>query len=78
MKIVELVHKLEQIEEKCKGEAREMCGKLIDDLIEWDMHLTTMMKKTSKKFIKQMEKDDDDFIKYLMKEGIDSGSIGEA
>jgi len=42
------------------------------------MHLTTMMKKTSKKIIKQMEKDDDDFIKYLMKEGIDSGSIGEA
>jgi len=78
MKIVELVTKLEEIEKESKGKAKELCGILIDDLIEWDMQMSAIMKKTSKKFVKQMETEEDEFIKFLMKEGIESGSVGEA
>ena len=78
MKVVELVSKLEEIAAKCKGEARKMCGKLIDDIIEWDMQMASILKKTNKKILKEMERDEDEFIKFLMKEGIESGSIGEA
>jgi len=78
MKIVELVNKLEEIESKSRGEAKVLCGRLIDDLIEWDMQMSAIMKKTSKKFVKQIEAEEDEFIKFLMKEGIESGSIGEA
>lgn len=78
MKIVDLVNKLEEIENESKGKAKKLCGILIDDLIEWDMQMSAIMKKTSKKFVKQMETEEDEFIKFLMKEGIESGSVGEA
>ena len=40
--------------------------------------MASILKKTNKKIIKEMERDEDEFIKFLMKEGIESGSIGEA
>jgi hypothetical protein len=78
MKVVELVNKLEEIEKRCKGEARDLCGQLIDDIIEWDMRMASILKNTNKKIMKEMEQEGDEFIKFLMKEGIESGSIGEA
>jgi len=71
MNIRQLVERLEQIEARCKGEAQELCYELINDLIEEDLKL----EKTFKKFNRKLE---DDFIEYLMTEGIKSGSIGEA
>ena len=62
---------MEQIEALCKDEARDLCYELINDLIEEDLKL----EKTFKKFNRKLE---DDFIEYLMTEGIKSGSIGEA
>ena len=78
MKISELVTKLEEIEKESDGKARRLCGTLIDDLIEWDMEMTRVMKKVNSKVLKHMEAEEDEFIKVLMKEGIESGSIGEA
>jgi len=78
MKITELVAKLEKIEELSDGKARQLCTNLIDDLIEFDLQMASIVKKHSKKFVKQMEAEEDEFIKFLMKEGIESGSIGEA
>ena len=37
-----------------------------------------LMSKMYKMFPEEMERDEDEFIKFLMKEGIESGSIGEA
>ena len=78
MKISELVQKLEEIESATDGKARRLCGSLIDDLIEWDLEMTRVMKKVNSKVLKHMEAEEDEFIKLLMKEGIESGSIGEA
>tara|TARA_B100001939_G_C16507106_1_gene432125 strand:+ start:50 stop:286 length:237 start_codon:yes stop_codon:yes gene_type:complete len=78
MKISELVTKLEEIEKESDGKARRLCGTLIDDLIEWDLEMTRVMKKVNSKVLKHMEAEEDEFIKFLMKEGIESGSIGEA
>tara|TARA_Y100001937_G_C7054730_1_gene300843 strand:- start:205 stop:441 length:237 start_codon:yes stop_codon:yes gene_type:complete len=78
MKISELVTKLEEIEKESDGKARRLCGTLIDDLIEWDMEMTRVMKKVNSKVLKHIEAEEDEFIKFLMKEGIESGSIGEA
>ena len=71
MKITDLVSKLEKIESKCKGEAAELCFDLINELIEIDLEMEMKMRKLSSKV-------EDDFIQYLMLEGIKSGSIGEA
>ena len=65
MNIRKLVQRLEKIESKCKGEAAELCFDLINELIEMKMR-------------KLSSKVEDDFIQYLMLEGIKSGSIGEA
>ena len=69
--IRELVEKLEKIESRCDGEAAELCFDLINELIEFDLGMESKMKKVSKKI-------EDEFIEYLMLEGIKSGSIGEA
>ena len=71
MNIRQLVERLEKIEALCKDEARDLCYELINDLIEEDLKL----EKTFRKFNRKLE---DDFIEYLMTEGIKSGSIGEA
>ena len=71
MNIRKLVQRLEKIESKCKGEAEELCFDLINELIEIDLEMEMKMRKLSSKV-------EDDFIQYLMLEGIKSGSIGEA
>ena len=71
MNIRKLVQRLEKIESKCKGEAAELCFDLINELIEIDLQMEMKMRKLSSKV-------EDDFIQYLMLEGIKSGSIGEA
>ena len=71
MNIRKLVQRLEKIESKCKGEAVELCFDLINELIEIDLEMEMKMRKLSSKV-------EDDFIQYLMLEGIKSGSIGEA
>ena len=55
MKISELVQKLEEIESATDGKARRLCGNLIDDLIEWDLEMTRVMKKVNSKVLKHME-----------------------
>jgi len=56
-----------------------MCAELIDDLIEYDLKIAKMMSSQSNNSImKQLEQEGDEFIKFLMEEGIKSGSIGEA
>jgi hypothetical protein len=40
--------------------------------------MASILKNTNKKIMKEMEQEGDEFIKFLMKEGIESGSIGEA
>ena len=74
MKITDLVSKLEKIESKSDGEARELCGRLIDDLIEYDLKMEKFMRQVNRDVLKEEE----NIIDYLMKEGIKSGSIGEA
>ena len=51
MKISELVQKLEEIESATDGKARRLCGNLIDDLIEWDLEMTRVMKKVNSKVL---------------------------
>ena len=71
MNIRKLVEPLEKIESKCDGDAAELCFDLINELIEIDLEMEMKMKRLSSKV-------EDDFIQYLMLEGIKSGSIGEA
>tara|TARA_Y100001938_G_C7770141_1_gene272821 strand:+ start:52 stop:267 length:216 start_codon:yes stop_codon:yes gene_type:complete len=71
MNIRKLVERLEKIESKCDGDAAELCFDLINELIEIDLEMEMKMKRLSSKV-------EDDFIQYLMLEGIKSGSIGEA
>ena len=79
MKIVDLVNRLEEIEKESKGEAQKMCAELIDDLIEYDLKIAKMMSsQANNSIMKQLEQEGDEFIKFLMEEGIKSGSIGEA
>ena len=78
MKIVELVNKLEEIEKETDGKARDLCGKLIDDLIEYDIEMSKFMNKVNRDVMKGMEREEDSLIEYLINQGIQSGSIGEA
>jgi|TARA_B100000029_G_scaffold87298_1_gene77390 hypothetical protein len=71
MRIRDLVNRLEKIESKADGEVQEMCSTLIDDLIEFDIHMEKNMKGITRKI-------EEDFMEMLMTEGIKSGSIGEA
>ena len=50
---------------------QNLCFDLINELIEIDLEMEMKMRKLSSKV-------EDDFIQYLMLEGIKSGSIGEA
>ena len=76
MKITDLVSRLEQIEKKSDGDAKELCANLIDDLIEYDLKMAKMLQNAP--VMKELEQGGDEFIKFLMEEGIKSGSIGEA
>ena len=71
MNIRDLVGKIEEIERESTGKARDMCCDLINELIEIDLE----MEKGMKKFNRKVE---EDFVEFLMTEGIKSGSIGEA
>ena len=57
---------------------RDLCGKLIDDLIEYDMEMSKFMNKVNRDVMKSMEREEDSLIEYLINQGIQSGSIGEA
>ena len=78
MKITDLVNRLEEIEKVSDSEAKELCANLIDDLIEYDLKMAQMIKNASSPVMKELEQEGDEFIKFLMEEGIKSGSIGEA
>tara|TARA_B100000900_G_C20237734_1_gene576574 strand:+ start:73 stop:309 length:237 start_codon:yes stop_codon:yes gene_type:complete len=78
MKIVDLVNKLEEIEKESKGKAKELCGLLIDDLIEYDLEMSKFMSKVNRDVMKSMDREDESLIDYLISQGIQSGSIGEA
>ncbi len=78
MKIVDLVNKLEEIEKESKGKAKELCGILIDDLIEYDLEMSKFMSKVNRDVMNSMDKDEESLIDYLISQGIQSGSIGEA
>jgi|TARA_B100000073_G_scaffold233475_1_gene195124 hypothetical protein len=72
MNIRQLVSKLEEIEKLTDGKAKDLCWDLIEELIEIDMEMENKIKRVVDKNIEE------DFIKFLMTEGIASGSIGEA
>jgi chemotaxis regulatin CheY-phosphate phosphatase CheZ len=72
MNIRQLVSKLEEIERLIDGKAKDLCWDLIEELIEIDMEMENKIKRVVDKNIEE------DFIKFLMTEGIASGSIGEA
>ena len=78
MKIVDLVNKLEEIEKESKGKAKELCGILIDDLIEYDLEMSKFMSKVNRDVMASMDRDEESLIDYLISQGIQSGSIGEA
>ena len=78
MKIVDLVNKLEEIEKESNGKAKELCGLLIDDLIEYDLEMSKFMSKVNRDVMKTMDRDEESLIDYLISQGIQSGSIGEA
>jgi len=76
MNIRKLVERIEAIEaESAKagaGKAADLCYDLINELIEIDLEMEKKMNKIASKGLEE------DFIKFLMTEGIASGSIGEA
>tara|TARA_Y100000592_G_scaffold25046_1_gene39349 strand:- start:3576 stop:3794 length:219 start_codon:yes stop_codon:yes gene_type:complete len=72
MNIRKLVERLEEIEASCNGKARDLCWDLINELIEIDLEMENKVRKVIGRGIEE------DFIKFLMTEGIASGSIGEA
>ena len=77
MRISELVTRLEEIEKESKGKAKDLCYDLINDLIEIDIEMNKLMQKGSKHLVNQF-KEDESFVKFLITEGIKSGSIGES
>jgi len=72
MNIRKLVERIEAIEAESSGKARDLCWDLINELIEIDLEMERKMNKIASKGLEE------DFIKFLMTEGIASGSIGEA
>tara|TARA_S200002703_G_scaffold116255_1_gene101792 strand:+ start:510 stop:743 length:234 start_codon:yes stop_codon:yes gene_type:complete len=77
MRISELVTRLEEIEKETNGKARDLCYDLINDLIEIDIEMNKLMQEGSKGLVNQF-KEDENFVKFLITEGIKSGSIGES
>jgi hypothetical protein len=77
MRISELVTRLEEIEKETNGKARDLCYDLINDLIEIDIEMNKLMQEGSKHLASQF-KEDENFVKFLITEGIKSGSIGES
>ncbi len=77
MRISELVARLEEIEQNCSGSTREDISLLIDDLIRHDLEMAKLLKETTKGMMNQF-KEDENFVKFLISEGIKSGSIGES
>ena len=77
MRISELVTRLEEIEKESKGKAKDLCYDLINELIEIDIEMNKLMQEGSKHLGNQF-KEDENFVKFLITEGIKSGSIGES
>jgi hypothetical protein len=76
MTIRDLVERLESIEQKAGENTREDLSILIEDIIEFDIHMSKMFKNMRKKIDKEI--DDQDIMDMLFKHGIESGEIGEA
>jgi len=75
MTIRDLVERLESIEKNAGDNIREELSILIDDIIEFDMHMSKIFKNIKKDIHNVEEKD---VMDLLFKEGIKSGEIGEA
>jgi hypothetical protein len=75
MTIRDLVERLEAIEKNAVGNTREELSVVIEDIIEFDMHMSKVFKNL-KKDIQDFE--EKDVMDLLFKEGIKSGEIGEA
>ena len=74
MTIRDLVERLESIEKNAGDNIREELSILIDDIIEFDIHISKMFKNIRNK----VDIDERDIMDMLFKEGIKSGEIGEA
>ena len=74
MTIRDLVERLEKIEQQAGDNTREELSVLINDIIEFDIHMSKMFKNIRNK----VDIDERDIMDMLFKEGIKSGEIGEA
>ena len=72
VKIREIVKRLEEIEQVSDEKSIELVTSLIDDIIEFDLHMEKLFDKITKDAVEQ------DMMEFLMEHGIESGSIGEA
>ena len=71
LRISKLITKLEKIEDIANEKAREEINTLIEELIAIDL-------KLNQKFIDEIKKDEKSLNETILKDGIDSGIIGEA
>ena len=74
MTIRDLVERLEKIEKQAGDNTREELSVLINDIIEFDIHMSKMFKDMKNK----IDIDERDIMDMLFKQGIKSGEIGEA
>ena len=74
MTIRDFVERLEKIEQKAGDNTSEELSILINDIIEFDIHMSKMFKNIRNK----VDIDERDIMDMLFKEGIKSGEIGEA
>jgi hypothetical protein len=74
MTIRDLVERLEKIEKQAGDNTREELSVLINDIIEFDIHMSKMFKNMRNK----IDIDERDIMDMLFKQGIKSGEIGEA
>jgi ribosomal protein S15P/S13E len=74
MTIRDLVERLEKIEQQAGDNTREDLSILINDIIEFDIHMSKMFKDMRNK----IDIDERDIMDMLFKQGIKSGEIGEA
>ena len=74
MTIRDLVERLEKIEQKAGDNTSKDLSILIDDIIEFDIHMSKMFKDMRNK----IDIDEKDIMDMLFKQGIKSGEIGEA
>ena len=74
MTIRDLVERLEKIEKQAGDNTREELSVLINNIIEFDIHMSKMFKNIRNK----VDIDERDIMDMLFKEGIKSGEIGEA